>query len=245
MIPDSPPMIIAVTLGGTLVAAALSRESRAEVRSLERLGLAGEVLAVGSGATERLWNVAGFAQKARIRSELARALPELLERTAWEIRAGSVMLDALRAATRRGSTVLARTLGAALAQVETGVALTDALGAWASRIGTAEAVQVAACLQLAIEAGGPQVVALENLAASLRERLAVTAEARALATQARASAVVITIAPVLFGLVIGFGDSATATFLFSSVPGLACLAAGLVLDGVGAWWMWRITRSVR
>jgi tight adherence protein B len=130
-------------------------------------------------------------------------------------------------------------------QVDAGVPLAAALAAWAKRSGSTEAIQVAAGLQLAIEAGGPQVAAIENLASSLRERLAVTKEAHALATQARASAVVIAVAPVLFGLLLGLGDRRASAFLFGSGAGVACLAGGIALDGLGAWWMWRITRSVR
>ncbi len=36
------------------------------------------------------------------------------------------------------------------------------------------------------------------------------------------------------------GDERTAEFLLGEPAGLACLTAGVALDGVGAWWMHRI-----
>ncbi len=197
------------------------------------------------------WPVAGVAgrvarraQQARSRRQLARALPELLERTAWEVSAGAVVSDALATAGRRAPAPVARELAGVFDQVALGVPLSGALQAWAARARSSEVRHVVAGLCLALEAGGQQAAALENLASSLRERHSVTEEARVLATQARASAVVIAAAPVVFGTLLGMGDSRAVAFLFGSPGGLACLAAGLALDGAGAWWMWRITRSV-
>lgn len=253
MITTSPLGLAAsavIAVGGVVAAASLSRAAHAEAELLGRLGCRrGRPVTTFAPRTWRfpdpIRRVVALVRTAHHRDQLARALPDLLERTAWEVRAGAVMVDALRAACRRGPSALSHGLGPAIEQVDAGVPLSAALAAWAKRSGTREAIQVAAGLQLAIEAGGPQVAAIENLASSLRERLAVTKEAHALATQARASAVVIAAAPVLFGLLLGLGDRRASAFLFGSGSGLACLAGGLALDGLGAWWMWRITRSVR
>jgi tight adherence protein B len=63
---------------------------------------------------------------------------------------------------------------------------------------------------------------------------------QALATQARISAVVITVAPLAFAALGVLGDEHTATFLLRTPRGLACLAAGVALDAFGAWWMARL-----
>jgi tight adherence protein B len=80
------------------------------------------------------------------------------------------------------------------------------------------------------------------VAATLRERRAVEREATALATQARSSALVIVLAPLAFAALSSLGDPRAGAFLVGTPTGLACLTAGLALDGLGAWWMHRIVR---
>jgi tight adherence protein C len=65
-------------------------------------------------------------------------------------------------------------------------------------------------------------------------------EVRALSAQARASAVVIGIAPVAFLLVVAVADPTAIGFLVGSPAGLMCLGSGLGLDALGALWMRRI-----
>ena len=71
------------------------------------------------------------------------------------------------------------------------------------------------------------------------------AEVAAMASQARASALVITIAPLAFAALAAATDDRTAAFLLRSPLGVACLAAGLALDVVAAVWMRRLTRIDR
>ena len=81
------------------------------------------------------------------------------------------------------------------------------------------------------------------MAATLRDNLAITAEVRAQAAQAQASALVIGLAPIGFTALACVADHRTATFLFETPAGLACLVVGLALDAAGAIWMSRITRT--
>jgi tight adherence protein B len=98
-------------------------------------------------------------------------------------------------------------------------------------------------LRLATTTGGPAAPMLDAVATTLHERAALAREVRALATQARASAVVMVAAPVAFGMVASGIDPQVGAFARSPV-GLACVTAGLALDGVGAWWMRRVVQAV-
>jgi hypothetical protein len=51
-------------------------------------------------------------------------------------------------------------------------------------------------------------------------------------------------APVVFLALAGGADGRVLAF-FATVPGAACLAGGLVLDGLGALWMAHIVRAER
>ena len=120
--------------------------------------------------------------------------------------------------------------------------LVEALeGLAARRPGPGVRLAVAA-LCLGIDTGGAQARAVDGVAATIRERLAVEAEVRALSSQARMSALVIGLAPLGFGVFAAATDPRTSDFLLRTPGGLVLLVAGLLLDGAGWLWMQRLCR---
>jgi tight adherence protein B len=134
-------------------------------------------------------------------------------------------------------------VSAVVADAEGGLPLVDALDAWAARRPTAGVRLTVAALALSVDAGGAAARAVDGVAATLRSNLAVVGEVRAQSSQARLSALVIAASPLAFGMLAAGTDHRTARFLLRTPVGLACLAAGLVLDGGAAVWMHRITAS--
>ncbi|MDQ1402059.1 MAG: tight adherence protein [Actinomycetota bacterium] len=177
----------------------------------------------------------------------ARAAVELaadLEAVARSLRTGASLRQALaEAGGVRGGEVVDG-LAAVAARNAAGEGLDDALSWWAATTDAPGATLAAAALGLGLEAGGAQARAIDAVAATLRQRLAAAGQARALAAQARTSALVIGLAPVAFCALATMTDPRTAAFLFRSVPGAVVLAAGLALDLLGGLWMHRITQSV-
>ena len=100
-----------------------------------------------------------------------------------------------------------------------------------------------ASIALAAESGGAAARAIDGVAATLRANLALAAEVRAQAAQARLSALVIAVSPVAFGALAAGTDRQTADFLLRTPIGLLCLVAGLSLDAAAAFWMHRITEG--
>jgi len=91
--------------------------------------------------------------------------------------------------------------------------------------------------------GGRAADALDSLATSLRERLGVVAEAHALSAQARYSALVVGIGPLVY---LGFSmvvDRRAIDALTGTNVGRLCAVAALALEGAGAWWMRRVLAS--
>jgi tight adherence protein B len=184
--------------------------------------------------------VAGW--RARRRSSRRDALlPEALERMASAVRAGSSVRTALSEAAVDAPSPLGEELAPAAAALGHGAGLDDALAAWLAAAGPSPEVGLAVtALALGGRAGGEVARALDRVAATLRERRELRAEVRALATQARASAGVLIVAPLGFAALVSTIEPGVAGFLLASPLGLACLAAGLALDGLGAVWMARI-----
>jgi len=186
------------------------------------------------------WLAARTGRDARRREA---ALPPLLEVIARSLRAGSSLHQAVEDAATQ-SLPGSDDLALVAATVVHGAPLSQALDRWAE-LRPLPGVQLAvAALSLSADAGGAGARAVDGVATTLRQRQAVMAEARALAVQARLSAVVIALAPVGFGLVAMAADSRSMRFLFGTPAGLGVLSLGLLLNLCGFAWMRRLTRSV-
>lgn len=179
------------------------------------------------------------ARRGRAVQELETALPDALDAVARSLRSGAVLRDAIAEAAGAGR------LGVELRRVvddaDRGVPLVVAVDSWAGWIPAPGVRLTAAALALAAEGGGAAARAVDGVAATLRANQAVAHEVRAQSSQARTSGLVIALAPLAFGLLAAGLDGRTAEFLLRTPVGVACLAAGLLLDGLGAWWMHRIT----
>ena len=182
-----------------------------------------------------------FGRRGRSATRLEQALPGALEAVARSLRSGA----SLRAAVAEAATVTDGRLGSELARVDAdtrrGVPLVVALDGLAARLPSPGVRLAVAALGLGVETGGAQARAVDGVATTLRDRAAVSAEARALSAQTRASVWVIAISPAAFCAFAVTTDPRTARFFFRSASGLTFLALGLALDGAGALWMRRLS----
>jgi tight adherence protein B len=171
------------------------------------------------------------------------ALPSVLERVAGGLRAGSTPLGALTEAAQGAD--LPESLAADLARVvgrAEDEGLTAALDRWAAERPLPAVGAVAAALEVTAATGAPAAVALDGLAAGLRDRQDAAAELTAVSAQARLSAIVVGTAPVVsLGLSV-LADPRVARTLFATVPGAACLLLGITLEGLAFLWMRQIVR---
>lgn len=178
------------------------------------------------------------------RGEAARrfdaGVPVAMESIARSLRTGVSMHQAISEAARGTPGPLGVELRAVAQASAHGKPLVACLEQFAARHGMASVRLSVAALCLGIETGGSQARAIDGVATTLRERLAVTAELRALSSQARISALVIGVAPLGFALFAMLTDARTAEFLLHTGLGWAFVGAGLALDAVGWLWMRRL-----
>jgi len=161
-----------------------------------------------------------------------------LEHIARDMRSGSSFAAALAEGLGAHPTVLPA-VSQALAQ---GYTTREALGAVhiapGARAATDELVLQA--LRACHRGGGPAVVALERASAVLRERRAWRAERMAQSAQARLSARILTILPVVVGLwAVLTSARVRCAYLANPVPMVAAVV-GVGIDLLGLWWMRRI-----
>jgi tight adherence protein B len=165
-------------------------------------------------------------------------LPTLLEAVARHLRTGGSLTEAITAQQPGGGLAEPWLVVAVRAPVAGVVA---ALDGWVAGDDRPPVRLAAAALALAAETGGSPARAVDGVAATLRARAAVAGELRALTSQARASALVIAISPVVFALLASATDRRTRA-AFHTGTGTLLVLAGLALDALGAWWMARLCR---
>jgi tight adherence protein B len=169
-----------------------------------------------------------------------RALPEMLQGIARELRAGasltaSVVTVAASIDPRpgRGDPEAHRLAEA----VRRGVPFVAAVTEWAGPDPGPSRQLAATALIVAAETGGTTALVVDGVADTLRDRVALEREVGALSSQARASAGVLVVAPVVVAVLAGTADARIAGFLLGSPVGWACIVGGLTLDLIGAAWM--------
>lgn len=126
-----------------------------------------------------------------------------------------------------------------------GSPLIDELDGWAAASGDPGAVLAVDALAISGVTGGSHRRALERVAATLRERQALSREVDALAAQTAASAVLLVATPAVFALFMAVMHDGTGRFLLTTPAGWACILGGTILDLAGALWMRRLLRRAR
>lgn len=181
----------------------------------------------------------------RRRRALDRSLPMICEAIAREVRAGASPVGGLLAATRQlGDLDLTRTgLGSLALALERGVPLRAALADWGDRYQSSSLAQVIAVVCVVDEVGGRSAGAFDHVAQSLRDRVEVADEARALSAQARASAVLLTTLPPCAAFLLALIEPAAGSFLVGTAAGWTCLLAAAILLTVGWGWLRRLAGS--
>ena len=174
-----------------------------------------------------------------------RELPAVLATVAAGVRSGASLPVAVREGAARARGPLAEDLQVVVDELAAGERLVDVLDRWVRSRPTPGVRMTGAALALASETGGAGAQTVDGVASTLRDRLAVDRELAALSSQARASAVVIGLAPIGFVVLTGVSDPEVWDFFLRTPAGLACLAVGCVLDAVGAGWMTLVARGAR
>jgi len=174
-----------------------------------------------------------------------RELPDLLETVARFLRSGSSLSVALREASEELGESLRRELAVVLAGADHGRPLAESFADWARASSSPARHMVAAAMVIAHTLGGGAAHTFDALASSLRARAAAQREAEVMAAQARASALVIGVAPFAFAMVIAAVDPSVAGAVLRSSAGQLCLVGGVACEIAGLCWIRRLSRRAR
>ena len=164
------------------------------------------------------------------------ALPGVLEHVVTQLRAGGSVIEAVQVtATRPGP--LRPDFGRMDARLTLGTSMDQTLEQWADERPIAGVRGAAGALAMVTTMGGSAATALEGLVQSLRNDDAAMGEAKALSSQARISAVVVGVAPLVYLVFATATDPASSRVLVSTTAGQICLAVGLGMEVLAGFWM--------
>lgn len=190
------------------------------------------------------WRTAPVLRRRQAAAEFETGLPSAIDQLVAQLASGSSLLQSLQGGTEQGGPVAAE-ICVVVGRHQRGEGIQASLDRWAhDRPGTGVGL-LADALALAGASGGSQAAALQGVGATLRERQSLAREVRALGSQARTSALVLVATPVAFAAVVAVVDPRIGHFLAGTPLGWACIVAGCLLDGAGAWWMARLLGAVR
>ena len=161
--------------------------------------------------------------------------PDALATIVRAVRIGIPVGESINVLAREGPEPTAREFQALSDQMTLGVPLDEALVRIASRNNLPEYRFFATALSLQKQAGGGLTETLENLADVIRKRVAARNRARALASEANTSAVILGVMPLFTGGALWLVNPDYASFLFENAGGqrILALAALLLCIGIG------------
>jgi len=145
-------------------------------------------------------------------------------------------LDPLRRQLTRGVALLAATAGSGNTAAGSRAAGTAAGPTTVTWAGAGADLRLALdMIGVAADLGGSPAAALDRTASTLRRRATDRAERRSQAAQARISAHVLTVVPIVLLALLVLSDRSIRAAVTTPI-GSACIVGGLVLNGAG--WLW-------
>lgn len=176
-------------------------------------------------------------------STLFRQFPDALAMIVRTARVGLPVVEALRVVARETAEPTAGEFAALVARTSIGVSLDDALREMAERNRLPEYRFFATALALQSQTGGSLAETLENLAETIRKRVAARIRGHALASEARMSAYILGSLPIITGIMLALLDPEYMRVLFADPSGRKLLWAGVALLSLGAFTMRLLIRK--
>jgi tight adherence protein B len=179
---------------------------------------------------------------ARGRERLDRQLADLIEATAAALRSGLSIHQALQVATDEADQPMEGLAGALMADIRLGSGLDQALARFADDVGTDDARLFVMVMGIHARTGGDLATALNEVLSTIRDRLSIRRDLRALTAQGRLSGAILGAVPLGFFLFLAVTSHRELAPVYRSFAGMAMVGAGLVLEGLAFLWIRRLLR---
>ncbi len=182
-------------------------------------------------------------EQARYRAQLLGQLPDTVQLVISATRSGLPVYEAFRAIANEMPSPTRDEFVRVNNEMALGVAAEDALLSMHQRTGVTEYAIFAVTIGVQARSGGRLVETIQNLAETVRERLAIAARAHALAGEAKISAIIMGILPILSGALLSFVQPGHLDPLFNDPRGVRMFMIGVVTLFLGAVTMRQLIRG--
>lgn len=171
----------------------------------------------------------------RQREMLLQQFPDALAMIVRSVRVGIPVQEAIRTVAREAPHPTGPEFSRVVNEVAVGVSMEDAMNQLARRSGLPEYRFFATALSLQTQTGGTLSETLDNLADVIRKRAGLKAKGHAMAAEAKATAAILAVLPVVMGLLLWVISPAYIALLFTDPTGRNMFAAAvcLLLTGLG------------
>jgi tight adherence protein B len=187
------------------------------------------------------WFYLGFRFRRR-KKKFERFLPDTLQLMSGSLAAGLSLAQSVDTIVKDGTEPVASEFRKVLVETRLGLSLETALQGVADRFGSEDFDWVVMAINIQRQVGGNLAELLNTVAGTIREREYMRRQVAALAAEGKLSAMVLGGLPPLFLIYLVFANHEYVWVLFTRPLGLAMLAGGAMILGVGIFWMSRIIK---
>jgi len=170
----------------------------------------------------------------RYRTKLLIQLPDTIQLVVSATRAGLPVAEAFRAVAQEMPSPTSEEFTRVANEMALGGAPDEALLSLHQRTGVTEYAIFAVTIGVQAKSGGRLAETIQNLAEIVRERLVIAARAKALAGEAKLSAIIMGILPIVSGCITAITQPQQIAILFDDPRGTRLLVIGIATLALGA-----------
>ncbi|MFD1707618.1 type II secretion system F family protein [Siminovitchia sediminis] len=206
--------------------------------------LSDRILFFGLGAVIG-WMLPGIwlkLKKAKRIKKFNESLPGFISAVTGSLRAGFSFPQALKMAEEESLSPMKEELGIVLKAMQYGASVEEALVDWKTRMQSEELELMVEAILIQRQVGGNLAFLLDKISDTLRERKKLDNEVKTLTAQGRMSGVIISLLPIILGILIFFMNPDYISTLFSHPIGRTMLVMAVIGEIIGYLSIKKITR---
>ena len=170
---------------------------------------------------------------ARRRLKFNLQLPEALATMSNALRAGFSLSQAFDAVVELGEDPMSEEFRIFQQQIRIGMGFEEALESMSERVGSDDLALVTTAILISRRTGGNVTEIFDRISETIRGRMKVERKARTLTAQGRMQGVIVSLMPLVLGVIMTVMKPDLMLPFFCSVPGAVSIAAVIALISVG------------
>ena len=176
----------------------------------------------------------------RRRTKFNDQLPEALATMSNALRAGFSISQAFESVVDQGEKPMSEEFAILQQQLRIGMSFEDALESMSQRVGSDDLTLVTTAILISRKTGGNVTEIFDKISETIRGRMRIERKVKTMTAQGRMQGIIVSVMPVFLGVVMTVLKPNLMIPFICSLPGVASIAAMIVLITVG----WLIIRKI-